>query len=61
MTDTQSAYQGQAKIILPVFEGVELPLSITVANRTELVKETNVRGQIGFTLDTSLLLNALRR
>lgn len=31
--------------------GFKIPVSMTVANRTELIKEKEVRGNIGFTLD----------
>jgi hypothetical protein len=31
-----------------------------MASRTELVDETEVRGQIGFTVDFAKVLNALR-
>jgi len=44
----------QTKLEFPAANnGVRIPLSLTVANRTELVKESEVRGQIGvsFNLD----------
>jgi hypothetical protein len=42
----------QAKISVPVKNsGVKVPISLTVSNRTELVKEKDVRGSIGVTLD----------
>jgi len=60
----QPAYQGQFKVNLPVpridmLSGLEFPLSVTIANRSELVDETEVRGLVGFTLDTSQVLAAL--
>ena len=44
---------------IPLFDGIELPLSMTVANRTELIDEVVVRGLIGFTFDTTRLLALL--
>jgi hypothetical protein len=42
----------QAKLEVPTANAaVKIPLSFTYANRTELVKESDVRGQIGITLD----------
>jgi hypothetical protein len=43
---------GQAKLTIPVKgSGVKIPLSISAANRTELIKEKDVRGNIGITFD----------
>jgi len=45
----------QTKLEFPAANnGVRIPLSLTVANRTELIKESDVRGQIGvsFNLDS---------
>ena len=53
-------YSGQAKFVLPVMYGVELPISVTVASRTDLIDETDVRGQVGFTIDTAAILNSLK-
>ncbi len=42
----------QAKFTVPVKgAGVKIPISLTSSNRTELIKETDVRGSIGITLD----------
>jgi hypothetical protein len=54
-------YRANAKLVLPVLEGVEIPISVTVANRTELVSENDVRGLVGFTVDTTQLLAAFGR
>jgi len=66
MEGTAPVYKGQLKLNLPIprllwLSGVELPLSVTIANRSDLVDETEVRGLIGFTVDTSQLLAAVRR
>ena len=43
---------GQAKLTIPVKgSGVRIPFSISAANRTELIKEKDVRGNIGITFD----------
>jgi hypothetical protein len=43
---------GQVKLTVPIKGlGVKFPISITFANRTELIKEKEVRGNFGFTLD----------
>lgn len=47
----------QAKLAIPAGEAVKIPLSVTWASRTELVKEKDVRGQVGFTLDVDQLFH----
>ena len=43
---------GQLKLTVPIKGlGIRLPISVTFANRTELVKEREVRGNFGFTFD----------
>ena len=54
-------YRGQFKVAMPVpkLTGVEIPISLTVANRSELIDEkTEIRGLVGFTIDTSRLFSA---
>jgi hypothetical protein len=47
----------QAKYSIPLGDsGVQIPISFTVSNRTELVKEKDVRGNIGVTFDLDKLL-----
>lgn len=42
----------QTKLSIPVKDsGVKIPISFTYSNRTELVKETEVRGNVGITFD----------
>lgn len=60
MDETPDIYRGQAKVTIPIADGIELPLSMTVANRSELVDEAEVRGLIGFTVDTARLRPLLR-
>ena len=46
----------QAKFSVPIKNtGVKIPFSLTAANRTELIKERDVRGSIGITLDLDSL------
>jgi hypothetical protein len=53
MTETLPVYKGQAKLTIPLVEGITLPISVTVANRSELIDESEVRGNVGFSVDTS--------
>ncbi|HEX6186575.1 MAG TPA: hypothetical protein VFZ40_00730 [Pyrinomonadaceae bacterium] len=53
-----SIFKVQGKVKIPLFEGVDFPISLTYANRTELINERDVRGQFGFTFDTAKLLRA---
>lgn len=46
----------QATLSVPIKgAGVKIPISITASNRTELIKESSVRGTIGITLDIDSL------
>jgi hypothetical protein len=50
-TDGDLAF-GQIKLSIPIKGlGMKLPLSLTFANRTELIKEKTVRANFGFTFD----------
>lgn len=53
-------YKAQAKITIPLLPGFDLPISVSVANRSEFIKETEVKGRFGFTFDVSKALKALR-
>jgi hypothetical protein len=56
----ESIVKAQAKLTFPIGNsGLELPLSLTVANRSELIDEREVKGQFGFTFDFSKLVKAL--
>jgi len=47
----------QAKYTIPMGDsGLQIPISFTASNRTELVKEKDVRGNIGITFDLDKLL-----
>ncbi len=48
---------GQVKLTIPIKgTGFSLPISMTFANRTELIKEKDVRGNFGFTFDLDKIL-----
>jgi hypothetical protein len=52
----------QAKLTLSVKgSGVKIPLSVSYSNRTELLKEKDVRGHIGVTFDMDVLSSVVRR
>ena len=47
---------GQIKLTIPIGQsGIKVPFSITFANRTELVRERETRGNFGFTFDLDTL------
>ena len=47
---------GQIKLTIPVKNsGIRIPISFSFANRTELIKEKEVRGNFGFTFDLDTL------
>lgn len=47
---------GQVKLTIPIgTSGIKMPFSLTFANRTELVREREVRGNFGFTFDLDTL------
>lgn len=50
-SDDDDAWSAQGKVNVPIYEGVEVPLSLTYSTRTELIKEDEVRGNFGFTFD----------
>ena len=54
-------YKVQGRLEIPLISGVTLPLSLTYASRSELIHESDVRGQIGFTIDAAKILSALTR
>ena len=52
----------QAKLTISVKgSGVKVPLSLSYSNRTELLKEKDVRGHIGVTFDADVLSSVVRR
>jgi hypothetical protein len=61
MSNTPSAYTGQLKLTIPVFDGVNFPISVSFANRKGLIKESTIRGRFGFTFDIAKLINGYRK
>jgi hypothetical protein len=52
---------GQVKLTIPIGQsGIKMPFSITFANRTELVRERETRGNFGFTFDLDTLFARLK-
>jgi hypothetical protein len=49
-------YQTQLKLSIPLLTGVSVPLTCGYANQTQLLKETNVFGHVGITLDLAKIL-----
>jgi hypothetical protein len=49
MTNTVPVYQAQAKLTFPLLPGVDLPLSVSCASSTDLIREQDIRGKSGFT------------
>lgn len=52
---------GQIKLMIPIYKGIRFPVSATFANRTELVREKEVRGNFGLTFDIDTLLTIIRK
>lgn len=52
---------GQVKLTVPVKgSGVKIPLSVTFANRTDLIKEKEVKGNIGITFDLDYIFTKFK-
>ena len=52
---------GQFKLTVPVKgSGVKVPVSVTIANRTELIKESVVRANVGITYDLDTIFARFR-
>jgi hypothetical protein len=60
MSGLKPNYKAQTKVKVPVTDGIEIPISLTYSNRTDLIDESDVRGQFGFTIDTAKLLRIFK-
>lgn len=60
MSSEKPTYQGQARLTIPIFDGINIPLSVTYANRRELIKESKVRGNFGVTFDLAKALKGFK-
>jgi len=58
LTEKKPTYTGQLKLSIPLVDGIEFPVSVSFANRRDLIQEKTVRGRFGFTLDFAKLLKA---
>jgi hypothetical protein len=58
MTKTSPTYKFQGKLSFTLLPGLELPISVTWASQTDLIKESDVKGKIGFTFDVAKLARA---
>jgi hypothetical protein len=56
---TKPTYHVQSKVSFSIADGIDFPISVTYASQRSLIEEKKVRGQFGFTIDTSRLLKAI--
>jgi hypothetical protein len=59
-TNIKPQYRVQASIGIALWDGVDFPLSVSWANRTEFDEEEQVIGNVGFTVDTAKLIARFR-
>jgi hypothetical protein len=59
-TNATPQYRVQAALSIALWDGVELPLSVSWANQTQFLDEEQVIGNIGFTVDTAKIIAGLR-
>lgn len=60
LTATPPTYVGQFKLSLPIAAGIDFPVSMSWASRTELVNEGSIKGRFGFTFDFAKLATAFK-
>lgn len=60
MSNTDATYTGQLKLTIPIMDGLDFPLSVSFANRSDLVEESHVRGRFGFSFDLPKLLKGIK-
>lgn len=58
--EDETTYKIQAKTTFPWIAGITIPLSLTYASDAELIDEDEIRGQLGFSIDLSKLVESLR-
>jgi hypothetical protein len=51
---------GQAKLTIPLADGIRIPLSVTFANRTELIEEEDIRANFGVTFNLDAFAAAFK-
>lgn len=57
--DRSGVFKLQALILLPVSDGVNVPLSATWASKSSLVAEDRIVGNVGFSFDLAQIFNAI--
>lgn len=55
--DNDLTFKLQARLLFPIAESVNIPLSATWASESDLVEEDELRGTFGFSFDIGSLLN----
>jgi hypothetical protein len=60
MTGSTPTYKTQLKLTIPIMSGINFPVSVTYANRTDLIKEADVKGRFGFTFDFAKLMQSFK-
>lgn len=61
LLDDDRIYRAQAKVTVPILRGLQIPISVTWANRDELVDESNVTGHIGISFDFTNIAEFFKR
>ncbi|HSE16305.1 MAG TPA: hypothetical protein VLB46_04590 [Pyrinomonadaceae bacterium] len=59
MSGRKPLYQAQAKLNIPILNGMDFPIALTYSNRNELDNKHKTRVQFGFAIDTARILQAL--
>ena len=59
MSGRKPLYRAQAKLNIPLLNGVDLPLALTYSNREEADKKHKTRVQFGFAIDTARIIQAI--
>jgi hypothetical protein len=58
--EMETTYKLQLKTSVPVMAGIAIPVSLTYASNSKLIQEDEIRGQLGFSIDVSKLVESLR-
>ena len=60
-TKVSPTYELHGKLTVPIVSGVSLPVSVSWATRTDLIKEAFIKGSFGLSFDISKLALAFQR
>jgi hypothetical protein len=58
--DNDPVFKLQARLLIPITDGVNIPVSATWASRRDLIDESRLRGNVGFSVDLAQILAVLR-